>query len=77
MINIPESLYYSDKLYYLYTDNCYLKCSTEINGYKFMKIIEKNRVISNDEDISIFDKIAAILRFKGEMEGDMNKHLLD
>ena len=76
-INIPETLYYSDKLYYLYTQDGYLNCTTEINGYKFMKIIEKNRVYNSDESISIFDKIAAILRLRGEMEGDMNKHLLD
>ena len=76
-INIPETLYYSDKLYFLYTENGFLNCTTEINGYKFMKIVEKYRKNTSEENVTMIDKIAAILRGQSELQGDMHKILLD
>ena len=42
-----------------------------------MKIVEKRRVHYGDEVLLTVDKIAGILRTKSEMEGDLNKVLLD
>lgn len=74
-INIPESLYYTDKLYYVHTENGYLSCTNEINGYMFFKIVEKYK--PKDEPTSTIDKVAAILRGKTEVEGNMDRILLD
>lgn len=76
-INIPNTLFYSDKLYYISTKNGFLSCTTDINGYKFMKIVEEFRVYPKNDVILTIDKIAGILRTKADLEGDLNKILLD
>lgn len=74
--NIPESLYYTDKLYYLHTlPNGNVECTTEIFGYKFMQEVESHRKPA--EGGSIIDTVAAVMRGKSDEEQDMQKIALD
>ena len=74
-LNFPESIYYSDKIYYLHTlDNGKIECGNQIFGYKFMKIVEEFR---NFEEKNIYDKIAAIMRGNSEIINNMQKIVLD
>lgn len=72
--NVPESLYFSDRLYYLHTQpNLKVGVSTEIHGYRFVKIVECSRISKGD----IFDNIGAIMRRRDEKIQDMQKVILD
>ena len=74
-INIPESLYYTDKMYLLHTlPNNKIECSTNIFCYKFMKIVESFR---NYDEKSIYNKIGGILRTRTDDINNMNKIVLD
>lgn len=74
-INIPETLYYSDKIYYLHTNSAgRVNCSTNINNYMFKNKIFKYR---HSEENNIFDSISIILRYSGEKEQDMEKSIQD
>ncbi|OMJ88194.1 hypothetical protein SteCoe_9928 [Stentor coeruleus] len=74
-INIPESIYYTDKIYFLHTlENGEVEVTNNIFGYKFMKIVEKNR---SQEEKSIYDKIAAIMRGHSDELNNMHKLVLD
>ncbi|CAG9327889.1 unnamed protein product [Blepharisma stoltei] len=74
--NIPESLYYTDRLYFLFTNpNGKVQCTTDIINYKFMQIVEKYR--KDSEDLDIFDHIAAIMRGRDEQIQNMQKFLFD
>jgi hypothetical protein len=77
-INIPETLYYSDKMYYIYTDplgRC--NCSTDIYFFKFLKTIESYRVSPESKDFTLSDLVPAILRGKTEGEQNMQKLVCD
>jgi hypothetical protein len=74
-INIPETIYSTDKMYYLSTlENGKVSCNTDIYGYKFVKIIEKYR---NSDENTVYDKIAVVLRGMSEDLNDMDKVILD
>lgn len=74
-INIPETLYYTDKVYFLNTlPNGKVGCSIDVFGYKFMKIIEAFR---NPEDNSVYDKIAGIMRGGNGQIAEMDKIVMD
>lgn len=58
-VNIPECLYSSDKLYFIKTrENGMVTCNTEINQYKFMKMIEAFKENSD----ALIDRVAVVLR---------------
>ena len=75
-LNIPETLYYTDKHYYLYTmPNGRLNYSMEVHCFEFMRIIEKLR--KDSSDTHAFNRVAAVMRGKGNREEDMIKFVLD
>ncbi|CAG9311247.1 unnamed protein product [Blepharisma stoltei] len=74
-INIPETLYYTDKVYYLSTDsNGKLSCTTEINCFRYKNIIFNYR---NPKEESAYDKIAVIMRGHTDHEQNMQRIILD
>lgn len=76
-INIPEMLYYTDKLYYIHTENGYLASTTEINGYRFVKNIENYKLVYEEDYSPLINKIAVVFRRREGLEGNLEKSLLD
>lgn len=74
-INIPESIYYKEKIYYIYTSDdgsvCY---RNDVFGYKFLRILEGYRK-NDDGDVS--NRIAAIVRAASDDLNDMQKFVMD
>ncbi|CAG9333661.1 unnamed protein product [Blepharisma stoltei] len=74
--NIPESLYYTDKLYYLHTlPSGKVECTTDFFGFKFLQVVESLR--GEIEETNIFNSAAAIMRGRADAEQDMQKIVLD
>ncbi|CAG9321748.1 unnamed protein product [Blepharisma stoltei] len=74
-INIPEMLYYTDKIYYLYTNSAgKVQCTTNVNCYLFQNAVSKHKPA---EEEAVTDTIAIIIRMPGEKEQDMNVSMMD
>lgn len=74
-INIPESIYYKDKIFYLHTQETgHIECKTDVYGYKFLSIIEEFRAFNGK---SQFERIAVIARTCGDELNDMEKYIMD
>ena len=79
-VRIPNMLYYTDKLYYVYnSEDGRLSCTTEINGFRFNKYVEEFRAkpLPNDEIPPISHRVAVVFRRRGDHEGNLEKILLD
>ena len=74
-INIPETLYYTDKIFYLHTQKTgHVGCRNDVFGYTFMKTIESYR---NHEEKCVYDKIAGIMRACSSQIADMDKLVME
>ena len=79
-LNIPTTLYYSDHLYFICTGTLHLdakgRVSVDGDGHfvTLLKQLEANQPVKIE---NVFDSVAAVLRFKGEQEADMKKHVFD
>mmetsp|Transcript_9325 Transcript_9325/g.17853 ORF Transcript_9325/g.17853 Transcript_9325/m.17853 type:complete len:866 (+) Transcript_9325:1364-3961(+) len=73
-LNIPNSLYFKDKIFHLWTGpEGLLQYSDDISYYGFFKQI----FASNKKTGHPFDKVAAVLRMRGESYTDTRKQVLD
>lgn len=69
-INIPDSLYSTDKQYYIRTaESGKLIVTTDISSYSFLQKLEEYRTHHGD----IYGEIASILRMSGENTQDMEQ----
>ena len=79
-LNLPTTLYYSDHLYLLSTGTFHLdakgRVSVDPEGH-FVTLLKKLEASKPAKTENVFDSIAAVLRFKGEQEADMKKHVFD
>lgn len=74
-INIPETIYYTDKIYYLSTDpQGKLSCTTSINCFRFKNIIYRYKLA---HELQVYDRIAAVMRGYSDEEHNMQRLVLD
>jgi hypothetical protein len=73
-LNVPNSLYFKDKIFHLYTaaDGC-LRCSDEISYFGYYRQLSAARKKGSEA----FDKVAAVVRMRGESYSDVRKQVLD
>ena len=73
-VNIPESLYMTDKLYFVKTGPTgKVTVTTDIHPYSFMQIVEGFR----KPELSLMHRAAAVVRFPDEAAHDMKHFVLD
>lgn len=74
-INIPEGIYYKEKIYYIYTsEDGSFSYRNDVFGYKFLRILEQHRLY-DEENLS--SRIAAIVRATSDDLNDMQKFVMD
>lgn len=77
-LNIPESLYRTDKQYYICTlDSGKLHVTTEMNSYKFLRLLEAHRKSPNEFELPLIDRAAAVMRVMDEQIQDIRNVVMD
>lgn len=73
-LNIPNSLYFKDKIFHIWTGpEGYLRYTDEISYYDYFKEIAHKPLKMTHP----FDHVAAVLRMRGESYGDIRNQVLD
>lgn len=73
-VNVPNMMYFKEKIFHVYTAaDGFLRCSDEITYFDFFRQITATR----HKGTSSFDKVAILVRMRGDSYSDIRKLVLD